>query len=148
MFSVYSEFHCVLFIMKEYIHSYIRSIFNNNPDTLTQITITYFFLNPIKIHIYSYLSPHSARKVMAKVLVKTRNILTHFLPNQDFSRKLKDFLLGWLRSVSMLSVLIFSASWEWRPSCSCGSAFRLGSEPLLYSEQWSYCHLIPHTLWN
>ena len=82
---------------------------------------------------------------MAKVLVKTRNILTHFLPNQDFSRKLKYFLLCWGRSVSMLSVLTFSVSWELRPSASCGSAFRLGSEPLLYSDQWSSCYLRPLT---
>ena len=47
-----------------------------------------------------YLSPHSARKVMPKVLVNTLKIFRHFLPNQDFSRICLPNDLGFLGALS------------------------------------------------
>ena len=52
------------------------------PPTQTPLTS----LIPAMTMVASWdLSPHSARKVMANVLLNTRKILTHFFPNQDFS---------------------------------------------------------------
>ena len=70
---------------------------------------------------FTNLSPHSARKVIPKVFVNTRNILTHFLPNQDFSlfsflSVMSGFGSGW-----MLSVLRFCDSSS--PSSVLGPAF-------------------------
>ena len=80
------------------------------------------------------LSPHSARNVIPKVLLKTRKILTHFFPNQDFSLNvaLRDLLgvsslsgsgvvwmLSWLRLRDSSSPSFDSASvspWKFQES--------------------------------
>ena len=74
--------------------------------------------NNVFIFKFTNLSPHSARKVIPNVFVNTLNILTHFLPNQDFSLLSFLFVMSGFATAASVSI---SSVWMFCNSSSLSS---------------------------